>query len=112
VLVLHSFDVRLVQVSHPLLFKVTFAYFVKFSGLRVEFKSVLVFQVFLDSHPENVLVDGQLHLGVDRVHLLLLLLENRAQVVDSHLVILLHAFAGAYLLDELGLVLGALVLDN
>ena len=56
VLQLARLEVRLDRLVKPLRFKVALADLVKVHGLGVKFEAVLVLQVFLDPHAQDVLV--------------------------------------------------------
>jgi hypothetical protein len=55
---------------------VVFLKTLNFSLFLVNFKPMPPFDVFLNFHPENIGVNGQDHLGLDHLDLLLLLLDQ------------------------------------
>ena len=92
-------------------FKVLLGYFLDFEGFWINFESILVLQVLLDPHSENILIDRQLQFLVHDVNLLLFVLQHLSHLVHPLLVVLLYVLASRDFIDQFGLVLGALLLD-
>lgn len=111
VLELARLEVRLDRLVETLRFKVAFTDLVKVHGFGVQFEAVLVLQVFLDPHAQDVLVHGQLHLLRQMLNLCLLVLDHGLQLCNSLFKLLFLRLTSGDLIHQLILVACALTFD-
>jgi hypothetical protein len=112
VLELPRLEVRLDCLVEALRFKVALTDLVKVHGLGVKFETVLVLQVFLDPHAQDVLIHWQLHLLRQMLNLCLLVLDHGLQLRNPLFKLLFLRLAGRDLIYQLILVACALTFDT
>ena len=108
-LVLHILKLGLDDVQLPLGFIVILLQSLTLLLLLLDFKAMPAFDVLLNLHPEDVRINGQDHLRLHLIELLLLDLNGSPHVANALFLVLLELFAQSHLLDKTLLVLVALV---
>ena len=88
-----AFEASLGYLMHPFDLEVAFAHFVQLHGFAIKFVSVFAFEVLLYSHSKDVLVDGKRHLRINMLNLLLLPLQNKFHLINSHLILSLSYYS-------------------
>lgn len=70
----------------------------------LDFESILRFNIFLQSHTQNVRIDRQLHFTSQRLQLILLLVNDASHLRQSVFELVLQAFARLYFFDQARLI--------
>ena len=109
---LAALKISLCQLQVPLRLKIALADLIKLHALRVKIKSILRLEVFLNAHPEYILIDRKSHLRIDVINFFLLSFNDESHLLYAHFIIFFKILPGGDLFNQTVLILVCLILNH